>query len=234
MKNIILVSILIVFSWQGRAQYKNFIDQPYLETKVEVDTLVTPDEIFLRIHIKEKDSKNKKSVEEQEVRMEKKLKSLGIDTKEQLTLADAGSNFKDYFLRKNNVLKDKVYMLKVGSAEMAGKVLVGLESIEISNVDLQKVQYSKLKSLQLDLKKLAVQKAKKQADALLAPLGQKSGKAIHITDVNSYGYASYANESRGMARMSITDGMQEEYAPITIDFEKIKVQSSVSIKFTIE
>lgn len=233
MKNILLALVVVLCSLQGKAQYKNFIDQPYLETKVEVDSLVIPDEIFLRIHIKEKDSKNKKSVEQQEVQMEKKLKELGINTKKQLSLADAGSNFKDYFLRRNNVLKDKVYILKVGSAEMAGKVLVGLESIDISNVDLQKVQYSKLKSLQLELKKIAVRKAKTQADALLAPLGQKSGKAIHVTDMNPYGYQTY-NKGTNMARMSVADGMQAEYAPIDIDFEKIRVQSSISIKFAIE
>ena len=46
-----------------QAQTKNFIDQPYIEVAGSADTLVTPDEIFIRINISEKDTKNKVSVE---------------------------------------------------------------------------------------------------------------------------------------------------------------------------
>jgi hypothetical protein len=35
------------------AQTKNFIDRPYLETTAKVDTLVTPNQIFLSIYIHE-------------------------------------------------------------------------------------------------------------------------------------------------------------------------------------
>ena len=50
------------------SQEKNFIDLPYLETSAKCDTLVTPDRIFLKIVISEKDTKGKISVEELETR----------------------------------------------------------------------------------------------------------------------------------------------------------------------
>ena len=78
----------------GFAQTKTFIDQPYVETSAYVDTLVTPDEIYLNITISEKDTKGKTSVEALESQMEKTLKRLGINTKEDLTLNDLASNFK--------------------------------------------------------------------------------------------------------------------------------------------
>ena len=50
----------------------------------------------------EKDTKDKKSIEELEILMEERLKSIGIDIKKQLTLNDLASNFKKYFLRYFN------------------------------------------------------------------------------------------------------------------------------------
>ena len=49
--------LLFVLPMASSAQSKNFLDVPYLETSAKVDTLVTPDKIYLNITIQEKDSK---------------------------------------------------------------------------------------------------------------------------------------------------------------------------------
>ncbi|TFG76885.1 MAG: SIMPL domain-containing protein, partial [Flavobacteriales bacterium] len=103
-----------------------------METNALVDTLVVPDRIYLSILITEADTKGKTSVEELENKMAAQLKALGIDTKKQLTLADVASNFKNYFLKKTDVLKSKAYTLLVYDAQTAGKVIVGLEAINIA------------------------------------------------------------------------------------------------------
>ena len=137
-----LVIFLLITSLKSYGQNKNFIDQPYLETTARVDTLVTPDRIYLSIRITEADTKGKISVEKLENKMADKLKTLGIDTEKQLTLSDLASNFKKYFLRKVDVQKDKEYSLLVYDAVTAGNVILGLESIGISNVNLTKTEYS--------------------------------------------------------------------------------------------
>jgi hypothetical protein len=76
------------------SQTKNFIDQPYIETQSKVDTLVSPDKIYLNILISEKDSKGKISVEKLEHQKANKLVSLGVNLKKQLQLSDVASNFK--------------------------------------------------------------------------------------------------------------------------------------------
>jgi hypothetical protein len=68
MKKISLL-ILTLISLNVFSQEKNFIDLPYLETSAKCDTLVTPDRIFLKIIISEKDTKGKISVEELETTM---------------------------------------------------------------------------------------------------------------------------------------------------------------------
>ena len=55
----ILTIALLTQSFIGWSQTKNFIDQAYVETNAQVDTLVIPDRIYLNILILEKDTKRK-------------------------------------------------------------------------------------------------------------------------------------------------------------------------------
>ncbi|MEX0272764.1 MAG: SIMPL domain-containing protein, partial [Flavobacteriaceae bacterium] len=66
MKKIVFLLVCSVMATGMRGQTKNFIDQPYLETSARVDTLVTPDIIYLHILIREQDEKGRVSVEEME------------------------------------------------------------------------------------------------------------------------------------------------------------------------
>ena len=235
MQKIRLIVLLTFLTFQTYSQTKNFIDKPYLETKATVDTLVTPDRIYLSILITEKDTKGRTPVEELENRMNTKLIALGIDTKKQLTLSDVTSNFKNYFLKRTDVLKNKAYSLLVYDAVTAGKVIVGLESIEISNVHLIKTEYSKIEQLKMELKQKAVYKAKMQAESMLKPLNQKLGKAMYISDVNSNIARILQGKSAGIQiRGLAVINKEEEYDPIDIAFEQIKLESSITINFGIE
>ena len=235
MQKIRLIVLLTFLTFQTYSQTKNFIDKPYLETKATVDTLVTPDRIYLSILITEKDTKGRTPVEELENRMNTKLIALGIDTKKQLTLSDVTSNFKNYFLKRTDVLKNKAYSLLVYDAVTAGKVIVGLESIEISNVHLSKTEYSKIEQLKMELKQKAVYKAKMQAESMLKPLNQKLGKAMYISDVNSNIARILQGKSAGIQiRGLAVINKEEEYDPIDIAFEQIKLESSITINFGIE
>jgi len=235
MKKIGLLLIIALLSLQGYSQEKNFIDQPYLETTAIVDTLVVPDRIHLSILITEKDTRGRTSVEELENRMNSKLIALGIDTKKQLTLSDVTSNFKNYFLKGKDVLKNKAYTLLVYDAETAGKVIVGLESIEISNVHLNKTEYSRIEELKIELKQKAVLKAKMQAESMLKPLNQNIGKALYISDLNSNLTEMLQGKAAGIRIRGYSSNYKaQEYKPIDIEFEKIKIASAVTIKFGIE
>lgn len=235
MKKIGLLLIITLLSLKGYSQEKNFIDKPYLETTAIVDALVVPDRIYLSILITEKDTRGRTSVEELENRMNAKLASLGIDTKKQLTLSDVTSNFKRYFLKSTDVLKNKAYTLLVYDAKTAGKVIVGLESIEISNVHLNKTEYSKLEELKIELKQKAVIKAKKQAESMLKPLNQNLGKAIYISDLNSNITNLLQGKAAGIQIRGYSSNYKaKEYQPIDIEFEKIKIESAITIKFGID
>jgi len=234
MKKIVLL-LPLLFITKNFSQTKNFIDLPYIETSAKVDTLVTPDRIFLTILITEKDSKNRTSVEELESKMNLKLKSLGIITEKQLTLNDLTSNYKKYFLKQQEILKTKSYSLVVYDAKTASKVIAALEEEEISNVSLEKTEYSKTEQLLLLLKGKAIVKAKNTAVALTKPLNQKVGNTIYISDSNS----SVSNmlsgrvpgvQIRGFANMNA----ESDYDPIDVAFDKIKIETQINVNFKLE
>ena len=178
MKKITCLLMIMLVCNQAFAQSKNFIDQAYLETTAKVDRLVVPDQIFLSIYIDEEEDRNKTSLEKQEKEIAKVLENIGIDLKKQLKLLDLTSAYKKYILKLKNVLKSKLYALEVYNAMTAGKVLIGLENIGISNVILTKTAFSKMESLKLTLKSKAILKAKSNGIALTGPLNQVLGKAI--------------------------------------------------------
>ena len=215
------------------AQEKNFIDHPYLETNARVDTLVVPDRIYLDIQIKEGDTKGRTSVEVLENRMAAKLKALGIDLDKQLTLSDLASDFRDYFLRKTDVQKSKAYTLVVYDALTAGKVIRELETIEISNISLQRTEFSTMEALQIILRTKAVAKARSQALALLDPIEGTLGNVLHIADYTPYNTSQIkANMNMAMQEAHVL-GSAANQQPLDVFFEKIPAEASVNVKFTI-
>lgn len=233
MKKLFTISLFLLVCFNGFSQTKNFIDQPYLETTARVDTLVSPDRIYLNILINESDTKGKISVEELENKMADQLKSLGIDIEKQLKLSDLASNFKKYFLKQKDVLKSKQFSLQVYDGLTAGKVIVSLEKIGISNITFEKTEYSKINELRIALKTKAILKAKQQGEALLKPLNQKLGKAILISDFNTRIYNNLQGRVAGI-QVQYDSGKTNQKEPLDVQFEKIKVQCEINVKFIIE
>ncbi len=232
MKNLLSIIALCIVSFVF-SQTKNFIDQPYLETSAEADTLVIPDRIYLKITISENDTKNKKSVEELENIMVQKLKNLGIDTNKQLLMNDLASNYKKYVLKTSDVMKTKSYDLLVFDGLTAGKVIQELENEDISNIQLLKTQHSQEEKILADLKKRAIIKAKKNANNIANAIGQKVGNAIFISDskINlNLNSNAFLNTSFGYNAPK----QKEEFEPADLNFRKIGFSASLSATFKLE
>lgn len=127
-----------------------------------------------------------------------------------------------------------MFSLLVRDAITAGKVLEELEKIDISNVVIDRTEYSKSEELLLDLKSKAILKAKKSAEIMTKPLNQKVGKAIYISDSNAL-----SNQLQGNAVGVKIRGASSIYGnratePMMIEFNKIKFSIKVNVKFIIE
>jgi len=230
MKQINLTLFFIALVFAGQAQMKSFIDQPYVEVAGSADTLVTPDEIYIKINISEKDTKNKTSVEELERKMFDALKAMGIDVEKNLTTSDLSSNFKTYFLKSKDIMKSKDYMLKVKDAVTATKVFIKLEDLGISNSSIDHVDYSKMEEMKNIMRTKAIENAKLRAIALTKPLQQGIGPAIFISDNEVYPIRPLARE----AKLNLYEASDSAQALPQIDFEKIEVSSNVNAKFILK
>ena len=236
MKKSFLIFVMF-FVWNLFSAQKNFLDQPYIEVSASVDTLVVPDRIYVSITLNEADSKNKKSVEEQEKQLETILKKLKINTDKDLSVLGYSSDFKKYFLKGQNILKTKKYSLLVRDAYTLGNVIISLEEAGISNTEVEKVEYSKSKELLLELKSEAVKRSRITADKLVKPLNQKAGKALYISDTNYGGIEDYEYATVGnIALQEIEykkEGASEEFLR-KLDFQKIKFSTTVYVKYQLD
>ena len=236
MKKSFLIFVMF-FVWNLFSAQKNFLDQPYIEVSASVDTLVIPDRIYVSITLNEADSKNKKSVEEQEKQLETILKKLKINTDKDLSVLGFSSDFKKYFLKGQNILKTKKYSLLVRDAYTLGNVIISLEEAGISNTEVEKVEYSKSKELLLELKSEAVKRSRITADKLVKPLNQKAGKALYISDTNYGGIGDYeltTNEIFSLQEMDYKKGSASEEFLRKLDFQKIKFSTTVYVKYQLD
>ena len=236
MKKSFLIFVMF-FVWNLFSAQKNFLDQPYIDVSTDADTLVVPDRIYVSITLNEADSKNKKSVEEQEKQLEAILKKLKINTDKDLSVWDYSSNFKKYFLKGQNILKTKKYSLLVRDAYTLANVIISLEEAGISNTEVEKVEYSKYRELLLELRSEAVKRSRIIADKLAKPLNQKAGKALYISDTNYGGIGDY--EVQSMMDISPEpktykkEGASEEFLR-KLDIKKIKFSTTVYVKYQLD
>lgn len=235
MRRLKLTTLFILTFLAGQSQTKNFLDQPYLEVAGNADTLLTPNEIYIKIIITEKDTRDRISVEDQELKMYNALKALGIDVEKNLTTSDMSSNFKFYLLRSKDVMKSKQYILRVSDAVTASKVFIELENLGISNTSIERVDHSDLESIRNLLRSKAVENARTSAIALTEPLKQTVGPAIHIADNEVY---SNSNQLQGRLDgvVVVAYGIKKNAGAELpkIEFEKIKVASNINVKFMLK
>jgi uncharacterized protein YggE len=233
MKRLTLSAFMLSLVLLANSQTKNFIDQPHIEVSGSADTLVTPDEIFIRIILSEKDTRDRVPLEELEQKMVTALQGLGVDTEKDLATSDMTSNFKFHLLKNKDVIKTKLYILKTGNAMTASQVFIKLEEIGISNTSIDRVSHSGIDNLRNAMRTKAIADAKARAVALTKALNQTVGPAIHIVEGNNI-----SQELQGRVtglQIRGLNSVQSDYKEVPkIEFEKIKVAASVNAKFILK
>jgi uncharacterized protein YggE len=128
------------------------------------------------------------------------------------------------------------YTLKVTNATTVGQVFQQLDKLEITDANIVKVNHSKIDSLKKEVRIMAIKAAKTKADYLLAAIGEQTGKPLIVKEKeNSYIDPSMLNVRGG--RSSSTEYFVDGNKVSTeddIQFQKIKIQSAIYIKFSIK
>lgn len=237
MKNILLITATIIsLSAFSQTISKNFIDQNYIEVTGVSEMEVTPNEIYLKIVLNEKDFNGKKDLIDTEKLMIDKLKEINIDINKQLVVKDIASNFGYYWLNKSKITTIKEYQLLVNDAKTAGKVYSSLEQVGISNINIVKIDHSEMQKFKAIVKKEAIIAAKEKAKNLTTAIDQNIGKAIYIEE-SSPGIESIIRNMPGInsnkylnRELGYFDKKEQE---MNIQFDKLKLKYSILVRFEI-
>ena len=203
----------------------------FIEVSGYAEKEVAPDTFYLRIDIRESDSKGRKTVAEQEKEMLKYLKSQGLDVEKQLTRLNLGSNF--YSKRTNYATAS--YSLKLKDTDNVAQIWRGLDQLGLSSVSFVKAECSKLDQIKEEVRRDAVLNAKKQAQIMADALGQTLGPAFYVNG----GYSSNASynvqprlmmKSMAYSTENDTIAVEEEEQ---ISFNDIKVNITLTVKFVL-
>ncbi len=209
-------------------------ENSYVEVTATAFNEVAPNEFFIQIIIDETLSGSKATLEKKERELYSALKELGIDIEKNMQVQDLTSSLKNSILRQAKILNRKSFILKVDSPELIFGVFNATEKLKISQVSITKTAVSDPEKIKSEVLAKAAAKAKSNAEVLASSLGFKLGKPIYVQN-----YDNALNPFRMLAKSSIsirgaaTDTMNEESAP-ELEFEKIRFEQQVVIRFSIE
>lgn len=201
---------------------------------------IVPDEIYIAITIRERESgKDKITIDKQEADLKEALKSIGV-TIENLSLSDANANYVPIKWSKKDVITKTEFILKVADALMVGKVFEKLDELKITEAGIARVSHSKIEDYKKEVRIMAIKAAKNKADYLLNAIGQETGKAIKVNEHNPNQRIddSHLNIRRSQNDVNYFYAAELKHSSIDVDkiiqFEKIKLQSAIYVMFEIK
>lgn len=198
----------------------------FIQVNGSAEIEVIPNQFFLSITLDQNDSKGRVDIDQQRRQMLSVLKSIGIDTEKQLTIANISSN---YFKRGISLSVAK-YQLLLTTAEQVIAVYDKLGEIGVSDISISRVSHSDIEQYKSDCCKQAIQNAKKVATELAEAVNQSIGSCIYIYDSNRGITPTYYNDGVVLMRAkAVSNNIQEQEEPI--EFKKITLSYSVNAKF---
>ncbi len=224
----ILIAILIVISVSGYSQTKNFIDQNYIEVTGKAEMEIIPNEIYVSIKLNGKDLKKIGTVEQVEKLMFDKLNNLNIDVTKNLVIKDMASNLNSHWIKASNINMTKEYQLLLTDANKVVSVFRELQSAGISDISVDRVEHSEITKYRQDVKIEAIKAAKTKAVSLTSAIGQTCGRALYIQEQNGDIYR------RGYMSSNVFIDVKTDNRDLDIEFEKIKLQYTVLVKFELK
>ena len=231
MKKIIFTLALCLFTTILFAQEKNFIDQNYIEVTGTAQLEISPDEIYVKVVINESDNKKKLSLEEQEKQMFSALETIGIDLEKEVFVSDYVSNFSKAIFKKD-IYTTKEFTILAHSGKTVAEIFIELEELGISNISIDRLEHSEIQKYRKQVKIEAVKAAKEKASAMCEAIDQNVGKAIYIQEIE-YNYPRPMSEANFLMRANyISKDRQDKTSDL--DFEKIKLDYKVLVRFIIE
>ncbi len=205
----------------------------FIEMTGRAEIEVIPDEIYLKISIREKVKKDDNAeIEQKELEMKQVLLNKGIDLKN-LSLLNEFSGATHYWKKSSNIMKTKDFILKLSDAAKVGVVFEALDQMGIEDVSIQQLKHSKQDSLKKEMRIAAIKAAKVKIDYLLSAIDEFKDKIVEVREIEeSEFFRPNVNQAR-----SINSAYKLELNGgdiINTEFKKIKISSAIYLKYTLK
>lgn len=107
--------------------------------------------------------------------------------------------------------------------------------MNISDVTITKATHTNIIEIKKKNRIKAIKAAKEKADYLLNAIGEKTGKPFFVNELpnnnTNFVTANYINKNKSYSMLKLeTNGIKNK----VVEFEKIKITSSIYVKFLIE
>jgi len=207
---------------------KSSVQSPYVEITGTAEKEIDPDIFYLNFNLNEPDKTKKNDINAMEQRMLSALKSLGIDTKNNLTLTDISADGWYWWRRSNRpVYQSKSYLLKIGNLDLTNRVCDKLDSLKV-DYSLAKVDYSKMDELKQEVQREAVKNARMKAENLLSGEKREVGELISLQEQETF------NTQAVREYMQFDKSANEANYETPPAFRKMKVSYSVVARFGVK
>lgn len=232
MKRILLASVALLTVFAARSQTPEASARDYAITTGTYEKEYTPDELYLEIVIREKDSKGKKSIEEQQDAMCKELSKAGIDIEKALKTKGLSTT---YYKKDQNLAFGR-YELKLSTAKDFYTAAAILDELGISGANLNRIDRADRKLLELEVIAEAMKNARNKAEAIAATEGLKVGKCIYFADETSIKSDSSIKMFTGRVAGLSSNGSRASTGtdPLFPEVRTLKISASVQAKFLLE
>jgi uncharacterized protein YggE len=230
MKNILAILLLGFIALPALSQEFNDNSKPYIEVYGTAEKEITPNEIFISVSLKEKSkSRDSETLEKQIFTLKKRLSEIGIP-EELISMADAGANYIKVSWKQKDVISSANFTILVATAKEVASVFQIFDELDIHGAHIKHTSHSDIVYLRKKVRIEAIKAAKEKAAYLLEAIGHKPGNPLLVSEVSRPGIGALTsnvvmNEPRQTFQSKQGGAIQ---------FRKIKIQSSILVKFEIQ
>lgn len=232
MKNIAL--ILLFFSFMTQAQEKKETILPQINVSGEGKIKVIPDEAIITVAVENtgKDATEvKKKNDDTVANVVKLIKQKGISTSDFQTQHVSLYKNYDYNTKKYSYIANQTLSIYLKDLSKYDDLMMNLVETGINNIQGVEFKYSKIKEVERDARKKALQNALEKAQDFVSVLpNQKVGKALFISDNSAVNYPQPRMYKTAMMAESMDAGGARE----TLAIGEIEIITTVTVSFLLE
>ncbi len=229
MKRILIILSVILINWIQAQETKQI---PQINVVGQGIIKVIPDQAFITATIENKgnNSRDVKSQNDQQMdSVLKFLKKLNLPSNDFRMKRVSLNPIYDYEKKKTTYNASQTLEILLKDLDQYDDLMEGMVNLGLNRIDNVVFQSSKLAEYETEARTLAMKDAKQKADDYVAVLGQKTGKAISISD-NSQVYQPQPLYTRMKTMVVGSEGTPRE----TLAPGEIAITANVNVTFVID